>query len=88
MRSWLRVCLLGLVCAALSAASLKQQQQRVNTVYYNLEVSNFIAAPDGVPRDSSGFNGSIPGPLLTVTEGDSVEIQVTNFLWTEALSVR
>lgn len=55
---------------------------------FTLDASNFLAAPDGLNKGVSGFNNSIPGPLFTFQEGDTVEFLVNNNLYSQALAVR
>ncbi|MCJ1312670.1 laccase, multicopper oxidase, benzenediol:oxygen oxidorectuctase [Agyrium rufum] len=47
---------------------------------YWLTAQNSTLAPDGVPRMTLNFNGTIPGPLITADWGDNLIIHVTNHM--------
>lgn len=48
------------------------------TVHYDLTISYFNGAPDGVPKRVLGINGNFPGPTLRATIGDWLEVNVIN----------
>lgn len=48
------------------------------TVYKQLYISWFNAAPDGFTRRVMGFNHQFPGPPITVNVGDKLVVNVTN----------
>ncbi len=52
-------------------------------VVYHLYISDTMANFTGRPRPAIAINGSIPGPELHFTEGDTAEIHVHNTLGTE-----
>jgi len=47
-------------------------------VEYNLSIGYFQAAPDGVPVNVLGVNGQVPSPTLSVTQGDTLVVNVIN----------
>lgn len=51
-----------------------------STARFNFELSWGKWAPDGVERDMILVNGQFPGPILEVTEGDDVVVEVFNGL--------
>ena len=57
------------------------------TVRYDLYVSDTIVNFTGKPRHAIAINGSIPGPVLTFTEGDTAEIYLHNMLKREETSL-
>ena len=60
--------LLGLIPASLAA----------KTVEYHLTIARQDVTIDGQPANKITVNGSIPGPVLTFTEGDDAVVSVTN----------
>jgi FtsP/CotA-like multicopper oxidase with cupredoxin domain len=50
------------------------------TVRYNLTIGHKMASFTGKPRMAMSINGTIPGPVLEFTEGDTAEIVVHNSL--------
>ena len=57
------------------------------TVRYDLYVSDTVVNFTGKPRHAIAINGSIPGPVLTFTEGDTAEIYLHNMLRSEETSL-
>lgn len=51
-----------------------------STARFSFELSWGRRAPDGVERDMILVNGQFPGPILEVTEGDDVVVEVFNGL--------
>src|SRR5271154_6160861 len=49
-------------------------------VVYDLSVSYFDGAPDGVPKRVLGVNGQFPGPTLRASKHDILTIKVTNLI--------
>lgn len=47
-------------------------------------IDQMTAAPFGVPTEAIGINGSIPGPEIRYTEGDTFRTQINNRLDTPA----
>ncbi|KAK8050207.1 laccase precursor [Apiospora phragmitis] len=61
-----------------SALTLPSPNDLITTKKFELTVTWEKGAPDGVERDLFKVNGQFPGPVLELTEGDSVEINVKN----------
>ena len=51
-----------------------------STARFKLELSWGKRAPDGVERDMILVNGQFPGPILEITEGNDVVVEVFNGL--------
>jgi len=49
-------------------------------LYYSLNILNVTLALNGVPRTVYTFNGTMPGPPLYANVGDTLVINVTNYL--------
>lgn len=45
---------------------------------YTFEISEIIAAPDGVEKRMTVINGKFPGPLIEANEGDRIVVNVIN----------
>jgi FtsP/CotA-like multicopper oxidase with cupredoxin domain len=54
--------------------------QTGSTVYYKLVLEHAQMALDGYPREVITVNGKIPGPTLSLTLGQSLEVTVVNML--------
>ena len=65
------VILLSITISGLSAQTITA---------YNLDISEITVSPAGKEVKGMAVNGSIPGPVLTFTEGDSAVIHVTNHM--------
>jgi len=50
------------------------------TKSYTLNIRNAHIAPDGFYRSASVANGTFPGPLLSATKGDTMQVTVNNKL--------
>ena len=53
---------------------------RAKTVEYDLTVGYLTVNFSGQPAQAIAFNGTIPGPTLQFTEGDTAHIRVRNAL--------
>ena len=62
------------------AAALAAAAARAETRSYDLVIGETGVTIDGEVRTRPSINGTIPGPLLTFTEGDEAVIRVTNTL--------
>ncbi|CAM6093673.1 unnamed protein product [Calypogeia fissa] len=60
---------------------------QAKTVTYTWTVSYVLQAPDCVGRLVMGINGASPGPLIQATEGDTVDVIVTNMMPTEGVVI-
>jgi iron transport multicopper oxidase len=58
-----------------------------DTHVYNFVLSYVWAGPDGFFKAVIHINNQFPGPLINVTEGDTVIVNVQNELWNEATSI-
>lgn len=56
---------------------------QAETVEYDLYVRNTPVNFTGTARPAMSINGSIPGPVLHFTEGDTAVIRVHNMMDTE-----
>ncbi|KAK7950971.1 multicopper oxidase-domain-containing protein [Apiospora aurea] len=61
-----------------TALALPSPNDLPNPKKYELTITWEKGAPDGVERDLFKINGQFPGPVLELTEGDSVEVHVKN----------
>lgn len=48
----------------------------VNAVDYTFNIQNSILAPDGFNRSTVVVNGQFPGPLITATKGEDLNVCV------------
>lgn len=62
------------------AAALAAGSAQAETRTYDLTIGAVRVTVDGRNYDKLAINGTIPGPLLTFTEGDEAVIRVTNAL--------
>lgn len=49
--------------------------------HFDWTVERKVVAPDGVPRLMYTINGQFPGPIMEVTEGDTVVVRVRNHIF-------
>ncbi|KAF8994560.1 Cupredoxin [Cyathus striatus] len=61
-----------------SGATLRSRANKVNAV--TLDIVNANLAPDGFMRSTVVANGTYPGPLITATKGDTLQVTVNNKL--------
>lgn len=62
---WVVLVFLGnIICLARSAH-----------VYYNLDLTWEIGAPDGIEREMVFVNGEFPGPALVANQGDDIMVR-------------
>lgn len=61
----------------------EKQIYKPHTVIYRLSISDTTVDYTGKKKRALAINGSIPGPTLTFTEGDTAEIYIHNSLKTE-----
>ena len=50
------------------------------TVHYDLYITDTVVHYTGKVRHAIAVNGTIPGPTLTFTEGDTAEVYVHNLM--------
>ena len=68
--------LVALLCVVFGAGTARAQQ----VVEYELVADELELAPAGRTVTALAFNGTLPGPVLRFTEGDTARIRVTNRL--------
>jgi FtsP/CotA-like multicopper oxidase with cupredoxin domain len=71
---------LVLFFTALNASAQKPSADEAKTVRYDLTVGHKMVSYTGKMKMAMAINGSIPGPVLEFTEGDTAEIYVHNTL--------
>jgi nitrite reductase (NO-forming) len=59
------------------ASTQPVSEDKIKQINLDLEDKNIEIAP-GVPYQAWSFNGSVPGPLLRVRQGDEVHVTLTN----------
>ncbi|KAF2874488.1 multicopper oxidase-domain-containing protein [Massariosphaeria phaeospora] len=57
------------------------------TVYYNFEITNITASPDGRERIALVVNGQLPGPPIEASWGDTIMVTVANRLQDNGTSI-
>jgi FtsP/CotA-like multicopper oxidase with cupredoxin domain len=76
-----------LLCSLFLCLSLSTLLARAATRRHEWEVSYQFKSPDCVRKLSATINGQTPGPTIRATQGDTVEVKVTNSLLTENLAI-
>lgn len=71
----------------LSVSGIKVNMKPGKTVRYDLYITDTIVNYTGKPRHAYAINGTIPGPDLVFTEGDTAEIYLHNMLSKEETSL-
>lgn len=74
---------LGSVCIDAYPAKRDNGTTIPDTVYYTLTLTNGPASPAGVSRSAILVNGQTPGPTLEMEEGQTLSINVINYLNSE-----
>jgi FtsP/CotA-like multicopper oxidase with cupredoxin domain len=73
--------------AANTFCATEQVEHVQQTVTANLTIENGWKSPDGYPKQVITVNGQLIGPMIRATEGDMIEVAVTNKLYNQQTTV-
>lgn len=65
---------MGLRCVLITTCALNIAHALARFVQFEISISQEIRSPDGYARPQILVNGTSPGPLLELDQGDDVEV--------------